>query len=81
MDATGAKFCYLTEKAIAACKDVMFSSTMALPFSYEACTTPAPEKCFNKVWKFFKWSRLTNHVNELIAMNKADIIDVFKIQN
>ena len=52
-DATGANFCYISGRAVRACRDVQISESRAESFSnrgkfysYEACATPPRNQCF-----------------------------------
>ncbi len=53
-DATGANFCYISGRAVRACRDVQISESRAESFSnrgkfysYEACSTPPRHQCGN----------------------------------
>ena len=53
-DATGANFCYVSGIAAKACRDVQISDSKADSFSnraklysYEACSTPPRNQCYN----------------------------------
>ena len=53
-DATGANFCYVSGRAVKACRDVQISHSRTGSFSnrgkfysYEACSTPPRNQCYN----------------------------------